>query len=152
MSECLHIQNGRLMGVSNRFLWVSSGSSVGLAFQLCPFAFPWLRTPRMWDFTFNTLASSSSERLVWGSACWSRRSNSFGVRMAGAKNLRKRKPLMARYFTSCQEEQQVRGAPKDPLPDGETEAGRSIDWWCKGKRDGRWARRPYWSGKMAFSL
>jgi hypothetical protein len=50
----------------------------------------------------HTLASSSRERLVWGSACWSLRSNSFGVRMAGAKNRRKRKPLMARYFTSCQ--------------------------------------------------
>lgn len=49
----------------------------------------------------STLASSSRERPVWGSACWSRRANSFGVRMAGAKKRRKRKPLTARYFTSC---------------------------------------------------
>ena len=83
--------------------------------------------------TAGTLASSSSERLVWGSACWSRRSNSFGVRMAGAKNRRKRKPLMARFFTSCGEEQQVRGVPQIHFPAGKTEAARTKDWWYKGK-------------------
>lgn len=34
MNECPHIQDGRLMGVSDRFLWVPFGSSVGLAFPL----------------------------------------------------------------------------------------------------------------------
>lgn len=48
----------------------------------------------------DTLARSKRVRLVWVSACVSRRLNSFGVRMAGAKNRRKRNPLMAMYFAS----------------------------------------------------
>lgn len=35
------------------------------------------------------------------------------------------------------EEQRVRGAPA-PLPSGETEASRTMHWWCKGNT--RWVR------------
>lgn len=47
-----------------------------------------------------TLASSSSVLLVLVSAWWSLSWKSLGVRIAGANRRRKKKPLMAKYFTS----------------------------------------------------
>lgn len=40
---------------------------------------------------------------------------------------------MARFFTSCGEERQVRGVPQIHFSAGETEAARTKDWWYKGK-------------------
>ena len=70
--------------------------------------------------------------------------------MAGAKNRRKRKPLMARYFTSCGEEQQVRGVLQTHFPVGKTGTARTRDRWYREK--GTWLRRPSWSVKEAFLL
>lgn len=66
----------------------------------------------------HTLANSNSVLLVRVSACWSLSWNSLGVRIAGAKKRRKKNPLMARYFTSCKnEDESLNGdrLPRDKL-------------------------------------
>lgn len=97
-----------------------------------------------------TLASSSSERLVWDPRAGPGRSNNFGVRMAGAKNRRKRKPLMARYFTSCGEGAAGERGPPNPLPSWEN--WDSKDKGSVYREKGTWLRRPSWSAKEAFLL
>lgn len=60
----------------------------------------------MWiyDCVCCTLASSSRVLLVRVSAWWSLSWKSLGVRIAGANRRRKKKPLMAKYFTSYKRE------------------------------------------------
>lgn len=70
-----------------------------------------------------TLASRSSVLLVRVSACWSLSWNSLGVRIAGAKKRRKKKPLMARYLTSCERDasQKGKGQPTWGFPRAQTD-------------------------------
>ena len=53
------------------------------------------------SFSLQTFAISVSVRAVFLSAWLSRKKKSFGARMAGAKNRRNRKPLIARYPVFC---------------------------------------------------